>query len=419
MVKSIDEIMNIVDNNNPFRYGLLYGQGGLGYKPSPYNMVGGGGDYYDSDSDEEYNKKEDNKREDDKKEEYNKREDNKKQDYIKEDYIKEDYIKEYDKKEDDKKEDYKKQADKKEADKKEDDELGIFTLNDKFTISGKDMVKNIDEILPTLNDITITHFYLDNMKQIILRNSKTNNITLTKYVNKLDTETLEKIIKEKQEINPNEIFTKKKPRKLKLNNTELNELLELENKKIEKKIKEKQEINPNELLEKEELFTKKIPRKLKLINTDLKKYKYKPFYDDFNYKKDNNIKDNIIEHKILSDIKNDKFIHKDEYIIKPKKNDNIYEKKSEIIKVKVKPIIKKKEKKKNIIKSINKRNILKKINGYGINNFSSDEVNEYKKILKHLLSHILDNKEKSDIRDVKQAKELIDKINSKKKVYRK
>lgn len=42
MIKTIDEIMNIVDNNNPFRFGLLYGNGGLGYKPTPYNISGNG-----------------------------------------------------------------------------------------------------------------------------------------------------------------------------------------------------------------------------------------------------------------------------------------------------------------------------------------------------------------------------------------
>lgn len=64
----------------------------------------------------------------------------------------------------------------------------------------------------------------------------------------------------------------------------------------------------------------------------------------------------------------------------------------------------------------------KKIKGSGIRNISSSEdedIDEYKKLLKHFLSHILDSKEKSDIRDVKQAKELIDKINEKKKVYKK
>ena len=47
---------------------------------------------------------------------------------------------------------------------------------------------------------------------------------------------------------------------------------------------------------------------------------------------------------------------------------------------------------------------------------SSDEedLKEYSKILKHLISHITDKKEKLDKKDVKQAKELIDKIKSKK-----
>ena len=48
---------------------------------------------------------------------------------------------------------------------------------------------------------------------------------------------------------------------------------------------------------------------------------------------------------------------------------------------------------------------------------SSDEedLKEYSKILKHLISHITDKKEKIDKLDVKQAKELIDKIKNKKK----
>lgn len=41
MFKTIDDIMYITDGNNPFRYGLIYGTGGLGYKPTPYNMIGG------------------------------------------------------------------------------------------------------------------------------------------------------------------------------------------------------------------------------------------------------------------------------------------------------------------------------------------------------------------------------------------
>ncbi len=41
MFKTIDDIMYMTDGNNPFREGLLYGRGGLGYKPTPYNMVGG------------------------------------------------------------------------------------------------------------------------------------------------------------------------------------------------------------------------------------------------------------------------------------------------------------------------------------------------------------------------------------------
>lgn len=41
MIKTIDDIMYISDNNNPFKHGLLYGKGGLGYKPTPYNMIGG------------------------------------------------------------------------------------------------------------------------------------------------------------------------------------------------------------------------------------------------------------------------------------------------------------------------------------------------------------------------------------------
>ena len=42
MFKTIDDIMYITDGNNPFRQGLIYGAGGLGYKPTPYNMIGGG-----------------------------------------------------------------------------------------------------------------------------------------------------------------------------------------------------------------------------------------------------------------------------------------------------------------------------------------------------------------------------------------
>lgn len=41
MFKTIEDIMYMTDGNNPFRDGLLYGKGGLGYKPTPYNMVGG------------------------------------------------------------------------------------------------------------------------------------------------------------------------------------------------------------------------------------------------------------------------------------------------------------------------------------------------------------------------------------------
>lgn len=54
--------------------------------------------------------------------------------------------------------------------------------------------------------------------------------------------------------------------------------------------------------------------------------------------------------------------------------------------------------------------------GKGYIDSSSDEedVKEYSKILKHLISHITDKKEKVDKRDFKQAKELIDKIKKKK-----
>jgi hypothetical protein len=41
MIKSIDDIMFIVDGNNPFRTGFIYGTGGLGYKP--YLGISGGG----------------------------------------------------------------------------------------------------------------------------------------------------------------------------------------------------------------------------------------------------------------------------------------------------------------------------------------------------------------------------------------
>ena len=40
MIRSIDDIMYIVDSNNPFRLGLLYGRGGLGYKPNQYTIKG-------------------------------------------------------------------------------------------------------------------------------------------------------------------------------------------------------------------------------------------------------------------------------------------------------------------------------------------------------------------------------------------
>ena len=41
MFKTIDDLMFINDGNNPYRTGLLYGRGGLGYIPTPYNMIGG------------------------------------------------------------------------------------------------------------------------------------------------------------------------------------------------------------------------------------------------------------------------------------------------------------------------------------------------------------------------------------------
>ena len=59
----------------------------------------------------------------------------------------------------------------------------------------------------------------------------------------------------------------------------------------------------------------------------------------------------------------------------------------------------------------------KKGKGYPYNEDSSsdeEDLKEYSKILKHLLSHILDKNERTDPKDVKQAKELIDKIKSKK-----
>jgi hypothetical protein len=40
MIRNLDDMMYISDGHNPFRYGL-YGRGGLGYKPLPYNMIGG------------------------------------------------------------------------------------------------------------------------------------------------------------------------------------------------------------------------------------------------------------------------------------------------------------------------------------------------------------------------------------------
>jgi hypothetical protein len=59
----------------------------------------------------------------------------------------------------------------------------------------------------------------------------------------------------------------------------------------------------------------------------------------------------------------------------------------------------------------------KKGKGYPFDDDSSsdeEDLKEYSKILKHLLSHILDKNERTDPKDVKQAKELIDKIKSKK-----
>lgn len=41
MFKTIDDIMFITDGNNPYRINLIYGTGGLGYKPTFYNMIGG------------------------------------------------------------------------------------------------------------------------------------------------------------------------------------------------------------------------------------------------------------------------------------------------------------------------------------------------------------------------------------------
>lgn len=43
MFKTLEDIMFITDGINPFRQGLIYGSGGLGYKPTHYNMIDGKG----------------------------------------------------------------------------------------------------------------------------------------------------------------------------------------------------------------------------------------------------------------------------------------------------------------------------------------------------------------------------------------
>ena len=42
MNRSIDEIMYITDGHNPMRTGLIYGYGGLGYKPNIFTISGSG-----------------------------------------------------------------------------------------------------------------------------------------------------------------------------------------------------------------------------------------------------------------------------------------------------------------------------------------------------------------------------------------
>jgi len=41
MMKTLEEMMYINDGIDPFGNGNIYGRGGLGYKPTPYNMIGG------------------------------------------------------------------------------------------------------------------------------------------------------------------------------------------------------------------------------------------------------------------------------------------------------------------------------------------------------------------------------------------
>lgn len=52
MIRTLEDIMYISDGNNPYREDLLYGRGGLGYKPTPYNIIGNGmNDSSDDDKD--------------------------------------------------------------------------------------------------------------------------------------------------------------------------------------------------------------------------------------------------------------------------------------------------------------------------------------------------------------------------------
>ena len=53
MIRTLEDIMYISDGNNPYRKDLLYGRGGLGYKPTPYNIIGNG--MNDSSDEDDYN----------------------------------------------------------------------------------------------------------------------------------------------------------------------------------------------------------------------------------------------------------------------------------------------------------------------------------------------------------------------------
>ena len=55
MFKTIDEIMYITDGHNPYRNNLIYGYGGLGYKPTIYNIIGGALSDDEDDDESSYN----------------------------------------------------------------------------------------------------------------------------------------------------------------------------------------------------------------------------------------------------------------------------------------------------------------------------------------------------------------------------